>query len=739
MAGKSVGNIGVMTSGGDAPGMNAAVRAVVRTAIINGINVYAILDGYQGMVDGTGIRELDWHSVGGVMDQGGTFIGTARCKEFRERDGRLRAALNLVKNGIDKLVVIGGDGSLTGADTFSQEWPGLLQELQDNGKLTVEECSACPKLQIVGLVGSIDNDMCNSDMTIGADTALHRITDAIDALSSTAASHQRTFVVEVMGRNCGYLALASAIATGASWTLIPEMPPEDGWEDRMCGLIRSATAAGRRDSIVIIAEGARDRKGQPITSNYVRDVLEKELKRDVRITILGHVQRGGAPSAYDRYSATVQGFRAVENIINMKDGDESSIVGIRRHRTAVVPLMESVRLTRSVPDKIAAGAYDEAVALRGGSFKNMLNIFNTMMQAVPKGGKPGRETGCFAVMTCGWPAAGMNPAIRTVVRLGLDHGHTILGVNNGFEGLISGDLVEMDWMQVEDWMRCGGTALGTNRTRPAESDFYMIAKNIEKFNIKGLIMIGGWTGYEGMNNLCKMRRNFPAFRIPMVCIPATINNNLPGAELSIGADTALNNIVDVIDKIKHSSDSSRRAFIVEVMGRYCGYLAVISALSTGAEIVYFHEEGVTLDRLQKDLDQLVKSFSNGRKIALIIRNENANPVYTTDFICSLFEEAGGHLFDMRKSVLGPLQQGGVPTPFDRLLGARLAYEGLTHLEKCLAENSDRCIFLGMAEGTLNQHDFSQMENMSSEEHQRPVEQWWLKAAELARSLATIEK
>ncbi|MDD3119238.1 MAG: 6-phosphofructokinase, partial [Victivallales bacterium] len=590
------GCIGVMTSGGDAQGMNAAVRAVVRTAICRGVDAYAIYDGYQGMVDGTGIRQMTWHDVGGIMDQGGTIIGTARCQEFRERDGRRRAARNLVRHGIDKLVCIGGDGSLTGAAAFSTEWPELLRELLDAGEITREEYDSCPELKIVGMVGSIDNDMTNTDMTIGADTALHRITDAVDALSSTAASHQRTFVVEVMGRNCGYLALASAIATGAGWVLIPEVPPAPGWEERMCNLLRQATAAGRRDSIVIIAEGARDRDGNPITSSHVREILEQGLHRDVRITILGHVQRGGAPSAYDRYSATVQGYRAVEKLLAMQRGDIPSIIGIQRHRATAVPLLESVRLTRSVPDRIAAGDYDGAVALRGSSFKNMLNIFTTMMQSDPRGSTPDRQTGCFAVMTCGWPAAGMNPALRALVRLGLDHGHTIMGIKNGFEGLIAGDLAPMDWMQVEDWVRAGGTALGTNRTLPQEGDFYMIAKNLEKFNIKGLIMIGGWSGYQGMNTLYQMRRAFPAFRIPLVCIPASINNNLPGSELSIGADTALNNIVDAIDKIKHSSDSSRRAFIVEVMGRYCGYLAVVSALSTGAEITYFHEEGVTLDR-----------------------------------------------------------------------------------------------------------------------------------------------
>ena len=211
---------------------------------------------------GDRIQPASWDSVGGILHQGGTAFGTARSERFRTREGRLQAAANLIAAGIDSLVVIGGDGSLTGADMLRQEWPSLVEELAASGRIDEGTAERHPALTIVGLVGSIDNDMAGTDMTIGADTALHRITEAVDAIASTAASHQRTFVVEVMGRHCGYLALMGAIATGASWVLIPESPPDvDDWEATMCARLKAGREAGRRDSIVIVAEGARDRHG----------------------------------------------------------------------------------------------------------------------------------------------------------------------------------------------------------------------------------------------------------------------------------------------------------------------------------------------------------------------------------------------------------------------------------------------------------------------------------------------
>ncbi|NWI29477.1 PFKAP protein, partial [Probosciger aterrimus] len=191
--------------------------------------------GYQGMVDGgDNIVEVSWESVSSILQVGGTVIGSARCKSFRTREGRLQAAYNLVQRGITNLCVIGGDGSLTGANLFREEWSGLLEELAQKGKIDEEAVKKYAYLNIVGMVGSIDNDFCGTDMTIGTDSALHRIIEVVDAIMTTAQSHQRTFVLEVMGRHCGYLALVSALACGADWVFIPEYPPEEGWEDTMC-------------------------------------------------------------------------------------------------------------------------------------------------------------------------------------------------------------------------------------------------------------------------------------------------------------------------------------------------------------------------------------------------------------------------------------------------------------------------------------------------------------------------
>lgn len=230
--------IAVLTSGGDAPGMNGVVRAVVRMAIHSGCEAYAVHEGYEGLVNGGDlIKQMHWEDVRGWLSRGGTLIGSARSASFRERAGRLRAAKNMVTRGIDALVVCGGDGSLTGADLFRSEWPGLLQELVSQDELTEAQISPYTTLNIVGLVGSIDNDMSGTDATIGCYSSLTRICDAVDDVFDTAASHQRGFVIEVMGRHCGWLALMSAISTGADWLFIPEMPPKDGWEDNMCSII----------------------------------------------------------------------------------------------------------------------------------------------------------------------------------------------------------------------------------------------------------------------------------------------------------------------------------------------------------------------------------------------------------------------------------------------------------------------------------------------------------------------
>lgn len=302
--------IGVLTSGGDSSGMNAAVRSITRVALQKGCVPYAIYEGYQGLVDGGQyIKQLGWEDVRGLLAVGGTSIGTARCLDFRSREGRLKAAHNLIRNGIDALVVIGGDGSLTGADLLRSEWKGLVDELVATGKATAEECQHLrEELTIVGLVGSIDNDMSSTDITIGAVTSLHRICEAVDNITSTALSHQRAFVIEVMGRHCGWLGLMAGIAVGADWVFLPERPPPlndaqygDDWETEMCDTIKKYRDMGNRKSLVIVCEGAIDRHLRPIKAEQVQKVLTDRLHLDTRVTCLGHIQRGGTPCAYDRY------------------------------------------------------------------------------------------------------------------------------------------------------------------------------------------------------------------------------------------------------------------------------------------------------------------------------------------------------------------------------------------------------------------------------------------------------
>jgi 6-phosphofructokinase 1 len=728
--------IGVLTSGGDAQGMNAAVRAVVRIALDRGFEVFAIYEGYQGMVDGGDrIRPMSWNDVGGILHKGGTVIGSARCAEFRERKGRLKAVRNLLLHKIDALVVIGGDGSLTGANLLYEEWPDLVAELADTGKISADVAKEHSHLLLAGIIGSIDNDMFGSDVTTGADTALHRIVEATDAITSTAASHQRSFVVEVMGRHCGYLALMGALAAGADWVLIPESPPNvDDWESAMCAVLKKGRETGRRDSLVVIAEGAQDRDGNPITSQHIKQVLEDRLGEDTRITVLGHVQRGGAPSAFDRNLSTLLGAAAVEELISAEPDAKPFVMGIRGNKITRSSLAESLAITHAVSEAMAAQNYEEALRLRGKSFQQSFRTVRTMVRALPHPPTPDQRRMRIAVINSGGPAPGMNTAVRAAVRLGTDKGHIMFGVNNGFRGLADGDMFELDWMGVSGWATWGGSELGTNRYKLEGSDFYAIARNLEEHKIDGLLMIGGWTGYQNVLAMHDQRHTFPSFDMPLVCLPASINNNLPGAELSVGADTALNSIVSAVDKIKQSAVASRRAFVVEVMGYYCGYLALMGALATGAERVYLHEDGVTLADLDRDVHQLIDGFSKGKRLGVMLRNEKANSVYTTSFMRALFEEEGGDLFDVRQSILGHLQQGGDPSPFDRILATRLASHCIDYLEEQI-ETDARSACIGQMHGELVFTTLEDMPRLMDFKFVRPKKQWWTDLRPTAKVLA----
>jgi len=717
--------------------MNAALRSAVRMALDLGIGVFAIYEGYRGMVEGGDmIRELSWDSVGGILQRGGTVIGTARCDEFRTREGRKKAAKNLVENGIDGLIIIGGDGSLTGASIFRTEWPDLIAELVKSKELPGGSAEKYPNLLFVGLPGSIDNDMYGTDMTIGADTALHRITEAIDIITSTASSHQRSFVVEVMGRNCGYLAMMGALAAGADWLFIPEVPPDpDTWREEMCNALKAGRKAGRRDSIVVVAEGALDKKGTPITSQEIKETLEDRIGEDTRITVLGHYQRGGSPTAFDRNLGTILGHAAVNHLQNSGPEDPPQLIGMRGNRVESSHLMECVDLTKQIAKYAKENEYEKVMELRGPGFQSTYEILKTMIQSEPKPRNEGDQGYRIAVMHAGAPAPGMNTVIRAAVRWGADKGQFMLGVNNGFPGLIKGDIKELTWMDVRGLVGLGGAEMGTNRTLPADGDYYAIARTIEEHKIDALLVIGGEAGYDGVYEMFSRRKEFPNFRIPIVCLPATIDNDRPGSELSIGADTALNSIVQAVDQIKQSAVASRRCFVVETMGNYCGYLALMSGLATGAERVYIHEEGITLQDLQDDVDHLVTGFNLGKRLGLMIRNESAHPVYTTDFMVRLFEVEGKELFDVRQAILGHQQQGGNPSPFDRIQGVRLGVQSIDFLLNEIGQQDPGQVFIGLEGGKIQFTGMEDYQKLEDWEYGRPKKQWWMDLRPIARLLA----
>uniref|UniRef100_UPI003AABC4E2 ATP-dependent 6-phosphofructokinase, platelet type isoform X3 n=1 Tax=Centroberyx gerrardi TaxID=166262 RepID=UPI003AABC4E2 len=695
--------IAVLTSGGDAQGMNAAVRAVVRMGIYVGAKVYFIREGYQGMVDGgDNIKEASWESVSSMLQVGGTVIGSARCKEFRSHEGRRKAAHNLVQRGITNLCVIGGDGSLTGANLFREEWSGLLGELVQEGLIDADAAQRYSALHIVGMVGSIDNDFCGTDMTIGTDSALHRIIEVVDAIMTTAQSHQRTFVLEVMGRHCGYLALVSALACGADWVLIPEMPPEDGWEDKMCQKLSATRSRGTRLNIIIVAEGAIDRHGKPITSSIVKDLVVKCLGFDTRVTILGHVQRGGTPSAFDRI------------------------------------------LTQEVQKAMDEKKFEDAVKLRGRSFENNLRTYKLLAHRKPESELPSSNFN-VAVLNVGAPAAGMNAAVRSAVRVGISEGHKMFAVNDGFEGFYKGQIKEIKWADVGGWTGQGGSLLGTKRTLPAKH-VDKIAEQMRQHNINALLVIGGFEAYLSLLELLTARGKYDEFCVPMVMVPATVSNNVPGSDLSIGADTALNAITTTCDRIKQSaSGTKRRVFIIETMGGYCGYLASVGGLAAGADAAYIYEEPFDIRDLQANVEHLTEKMKTSIQRGLVLRNENSNENYTTDFIYQLYSEEGKGVFDCRKNVLGHMQQGGAPSPFDRNFGTKISAKAMQWVSKKLVETfrqgrvfantEDSCCLLGMRRRALVFQPVVQLKEETDFVHRIPKEQWWLKLRPLMKILA----
>lgn len=315
---KKVTRIGVLTSGGDSPGMNACVRAVVRTALYHGLDVFGIMRGYTGMVEDD-IFKMESRSVANIIQRGGTILKTSRCKEFFTPEGRKKAYNNLKKHGIDGLVIIGGDGSFRGAQTFSNEYD----------------------IPCVGLPGTIDKDIAGTDFTIGFDTAVNTAVEAIDKIRDTMDAHDRLFVIEVMGRDAGYIALHSGIATGAENILIPER------KTNIDEIISQLTEKERRKKLVnliVVAEGDEFGGGNEVA----KAIKERMPHTEARVCILGHIQRGGSPSCFDRLIASRMGYSAVECLL---EGRHNVFVGIVNNRMSYIPLNEAVKKKQRISEE----------------------------------------------------------------------------------------------------------------------------------------------------------------------------------------------------------------------------------------------------------------------------------------------------------------------------------------------------------------------------------------------------
>ncbi|KIX20381.1 6-phosphofructokinase [Flavobacterium sp. 316] len=307
----NIKKIGVLTSGGDSPGMNAAIRSVVRTCAFHNIECLGIYRGYQGMIEGD-FKELGPRSVNNIINKGGTILKSARSKEFMTVEGRKKAHESLIKAGVNALVVIGGDGSFTGAEVFNSEY----------------------NFPVMGIPGTIDNDIFGTSHTLGYDTALNTVVEVIDKIRDTASSHNRLFFVEVMGRDAGHIALNTGIGAGAEEILIPE---EDLGLERLLESLKRSKESGKSSSIVVVAEG--DKIGKNVFE--LKDYVEENLPEyDVRVSVLGHMQRGGSPSCFDRVLASRLGVKAVESIL---DGKSNFMVGLLNDKVALTPLEQAIK------------------------------------------------------------------------------------------------------------------------------------------------------------------------------------------------------------------------------------------------------------------------------------------------------------------------------------------------------------------------------------------------------------
>jgi len=425
---------------------------------------------------------------------------------------------------------------------------------------------------------------------------------------------------------------------------------------------------------------------------------------------------------------------------------EPCVISLDGNQAVRVPLMGCVLKTQAVARAMQEHSWEQAVQMRGRSFARNLETYKMLTRLKPPTPVEGKGGFNLGVMHIGAPACGMNAAVRSFVRNCIYRGDVVYGIHDGVEGLVEGNIQEMTWSEVTGWVGQGGAFLGTKRTLP-EKYLDQIAARFREFKIHSLLLIGGFEAYQGCLQLYEARGKYPEFCIPMVVIPATISNNVPGSDFSLGCDTALNEIVEICDRIRQSAQGTkRRVFIVETMGGYCGYLATLAGLAGGADAAYIYEEPFGIQELQLDVYHMAAKMAEGVQRGLVLRNEHANENYTTDFIYRLYAEEGKGIFSCRSNVLGHMQQGGSPSVFDRNMGTKMAAKTVDWMTETMikhrredgtvfCDEADTAVLLGLQKRSYGFHPVVELKRVTDWEHRIAHNEWWLKLRPLLRILA----
>ena len=606
--------IGVLTSGGDAPGMNAAVRAVTRTAISHGMKVKGIRRGFSGLIDDD-IVDLDSRSVADTIQKGGTFLLTARCPEMITSEGQDKAAETCRKHGIDALVVIGGDGSFRGC-----------LALKDRG------------INVIGIPGTIDLDIACTEYTIGFDTAVNTAMEAIDKIRDTSTSQERCSIIEVMGRHAGYIALWCGLANGAEAVLTTELYNYE--EQKLINDIQTKRKSGRKHYIIINAEGIGD-------SEDMAKRIEYATGMPTSATILGYLQRGGSPTCQDRVFASAMGAMAVDILIN---GGKNRVVAYKNGSFVDYDMDEALKMKKSL-DPFLVDMLGKLT--RKGDSRLMKNEGMLPIE------QESSDKKTIGVLTSGTDAPGMNAAIRAVVRTAIGHNMKVIGFYRGYAGLIDRDYIEMTNKTMSETVQRGGTQLLASNCPEFMTDEGMekAVKTIKDLKIDVLIVIGGVGTMRGAADL--MKRG-----VSVIGIPATIDLNVACTEYTIGFDTAVNTAMEAIDKIRDTSQSHERCSIIEVAGRFSGHNALWCGIANGAEEIitneyYDHNE-------QRIISEIINKKKLGKKLHLIV---NAESVGKSASLAKNIEFATG--LEARATILGCLQSGGMPSCKDRVYASAM--------------------------------------------------------------------